>query len=229
MSFKFSVIGIWCVLFSFSAVASFDDKRPEYQKEYDAYMRDLAIIAQTGKAPKNLKLEADLAKMDSDEKIRLTSRKPDNTRMESAKLSRNDIIVTAQISTEAEVVNSIEIIRIPEEFRDNYSDSIISAQDLADSQKSKKKIIIDEDTMKVADHINPFRFLSEVKLSPLSGDYGTQELPLNPMVNAYFNQFGRPYVAETSKSIIKKTKAEKTNAKKTSVNSLSLRNSMFVD
>lgn len=230
MSFRFCMVSICCLLFSFSAVALVDDNRPEYQKEYDAYMRDLAIIAQTGKAPKNLNLEADLAKMDSNEKIRLTSRNSDNTIVETANFYDKKAIVTAQLNTKAEVVNSVEIIRVPEEFKNKYSEvynAAISTQDLADSQKMQNKKLIDEDAMKIADHINPFRFLSEVDLSPLTGDYGTKELPLNPMVSAYFNQFGRPYVADIS--AVKDAKVVKSGIKKTSSKGLSLRNSMFVD
>jgi len=50
-----------------------EDGRPEYKKEYDAYMQDLEVIAQTGRAPRNIKLEDDLAKMSSDAKILLTA------------------------------------------------------------------------------------------------------------------------------------------------------------
>ena len=88
--------------------------------------------------------------------------------------------------------------------------------------------MIDEDAAKIAEHVNPFRFLSEVKLSKLPGDYGTKELPLNPMVDAYFNQFGRPYVAEEPQDVIKETKKVQSKEERSSYKGLSLRNSMFV-
>lgn len=229
MNFQLNLTIISSLFFvSFSAFALSDDNRPEYQKEYEAYMRDLGVIAQTGKAPKNIKLEADLAKMDSNEKIRLTVHEPVKT--SEIKVRMPNSVRLAQLDSKAEIVNTVEVIRIPEEFKKEYAslyEEAISAQDLAEQQNFQRKRIIDEDAMKIADHINPFRFLKEVKLSPLPGEYGTKELPLNPMVNAYFNQFGRPYVHnETEKNENEDIK----NKKETSVGgSLGLRKHMFVD
>ena len=83
---------------------------------------------------------------------------------------------------------------------------------------------------KTALHINPFRFLKEVELSALPGEYGTKDLPLNPMVDAYFNQFGRPFTADapapTPETVVKK---EEKKPAKSFLKSLSLRNSMFVN
>ncbi len=46
---------------------------PEYKQEYAAYQRDLATIAQTGKPSPNPALEKDLAKMNSEERLRVSS------------------------------------------------------------------------------------------------------------------------------------------------------------
>lgn len=229
MNFKLSLEIISSLVFvSFSAFALSDDSRPEYQKEYDAYMRDLGVIAQTGKAPKNIKLEADLAKMDSNKKIRLTVHEPVKT--SEMKIRMPNSVRLAQLDSKAEIVNAIEVIRIPDEFKQEYAnlyEESISAQDLAEQQKLQRKKIIDEDAMRIAEHINPFRFLKAVKLSPLPGEYGTKELPLNPMVNAYFNQFGRPYLQnEPEKNKNEDVKKEKAIS---AGGSLGLRKHMFVD
>lgn len=230
------MLEIFCLIVSFAVRA--EDNRPEYQKEYESYMRDLKIIAQTGKAPKNPELEADLAKMDSEEKICLTAAKAENIVVGNRAEIQPLVFAQLEDAERAEIVNRVEIIRVPEEFRQQYADvykeenETISAQSLAERQSSmQKEMIIDDSTAKVAAHLNPFRFLKETKLSPLPGEYGTKELPLNPMVNAYFNQFGRPY-APGSKAVAEpKPQEQKENlsAGGSSVNSLSLRNSMFVD
>ena len=41
--------------------------KPAYQKAYDNYLKDLEVIAETGKAPDNEALYDDLRQMDSDE------------------------------------------------------------------------------------------------------------------------------------------------------------------
>lgn len=201
-----------------------EDGRPEYKKEYDAYMQDLEVIAQTGRAPRNIKLEDDLAKMSSDAKILLTA--PLDAQVSHINLAENN----------AEIINSVEIIRVPEKFRKHYADvykeeaKTISAHSLVDIQDDmRKNAMIEDMTMKIADHINPFRFLKEVELSKLSSEYDTNDLPLNPMVGAYFNQLGRPYVATPSgetdnvNSVVAKKKVKPT------ASFPSLRNSMFVD
>ena len=45
------------------------DASPNYKKKYDAYVNDLKIIAETGKAPENKQLQQDLAKMNSNERF----------------------------------------------------------------------------------------------------------------------------------------------------------------
>lgn len=222
MKFRASIFAAM-VIFSGSApaYALSDENRPEYQKEYDAYLRDLQVIEQTGQAPQNPDLEADLNKMNSDEKILLTA--PGK--------STSLKIFFAQ--SNAEIMDSVEIVRIPKEFQQQYGDvhkddsKIISASSLSDMQRQQRqKILADESTAKVAEHINPFRFLKEVQLTPQAGEYGTVELPLNPMVDAYFNQLGRPYVSASAASKESEKKPEK---RQPFQRGLSLRNSMFVD
>jgi len=201
-----------------------EDGRPEYKKEYDAYMQDLEVIAQTGRAPRNIKLEDDLAKMSSDAKILLTA--PLNSQIPHINLAENDV----------EIINSVEIIRVPEEFRKHYADvykeeaKTISAHSLVDVQDDmRKNAMIEDMTMKIADHINPFRFLKEVELSKLSGEYGKDDLPINPMVGAYFNQLGRPYVATTSNEANNVNNETTKKRSKPTATFPSLRNSMFVN
>lgn len=225
MKIWISLLMIGGILTAGQVLAQETEGRPEYQKEYESYLRDLDILAQTGKAPENPDLEADLRKMNSDEKILLTA--PD-------KEARRRLFF-AQSS--AEIVDSVEIIRVPKEFRRQYKDVYkeekkeISTQSVAEEQQNiKKKILIDESAMKVAGHQNPFRFLKEVPLSPLRGEYGTKELPLNPMVDAYFNQFGRPYSEEPPSSAPEKIDKGETDSEDQAVSrSLGLKDSMFVE
>ena len=140
-----------------------DDNRPDYQKEYDAYLRDLAVIAETGRAPENPDLEADLQKMSSNDKILLNVKK---------KVSNSLIFAQNIPESRARIVDSVEIIRVPEEFRSQYDDSaaeknkLLSTQDVADAQRNVQRDFIEGVTTKaVAKHENPFRLLKEVEMS----------------------------------------------------------------
>ena len=42
---------------------------PGYKQKYDDYIKDLKVIGETGKIPENKRLDADLAKMNSEERI----------------------------------------------------------------------------------------------------------------------------------------------------------------
>ena len=227
MKLKFGVFLTAVILMTTGRVwALSDENRPEYQKEFDAYLRDLDAISQTGKALKNPSLEADLAKMNSDEKILLTAPSKNESKVQFAQ-------------NKAEIMNSVEAIRVPEEFRQEYADvykeenQTISAQSLVDVQREvHKKISLDNSALKVAAHINPFRFLKEIPLTPAPREYNTIELPLNPMVGAYFNQFGRPYVAgstDETAPVNFQQKSDKKGASGSFLQDLSLKNSMFVD
>ena len=101
---------------------------------------------------------------------------------------------------------------------------------------ARKKLIEDDSAIKVSTHVNPFRFLKEVELDPVSGKYGSKTFSLDPMVDAYFNQFGRPYVLDTTEPqqkpvvVKKKVQSQKQQSEQDGgLQSLSLRNSMFVD
>ena len=100
----FSVIAL--ITLTMQAFALSSENRPEYQREYDAYLQDLEVISQTGKAPVNPILEADLAKMSSNEKILLTAPQSADKR------------IYAQEN--AKILNRVEIIRVPEEFQEEY-------------------------------------------------------------------------------------------------------------
>ena len=209
------------LLLTKTAYALSDQNRPEYKKEFDAYLSDLAIIAQTGKAPKNIILEEDLAKMSSNERIQLTVPK---------KKPLDDSMMFAQ-NQDAQIVNSVEIIRVPKEFQKEYADvyqeekQTISAQSLIDTETLSQN---QEDMLaiKIANHINPFRFLREVELTPLPSEVKTTATQSNdPMVNAYFNQLRRPYVSETASASTK----DSSSSRPRSSGALNLRNSMFVD
>lgn len=161
-----------------------DENRPAYQQEYDAYLQDLEVIAETGKAPENHILKADLAKMNSNQKILLTASKKDET----LKVAQND---------GARIVDSVEIIRVPEEFQKDYVDvyqeeKTISAQSLVETQRAEQKAIISRESDKITNHLNPFRFLKEVKLSsePTKIKKVDKKEEINdPMAKAYFGGF----------------------------------------
>lgn len=44
---------------------------PKYKQEYDAYVKDLKVIAETGKAPTNPELEKDLEKLNSEDRLKV--------------------------------------------------------------------------------------------------------------------------------------------------------------
>ena len=51
---------------------SIDNKEssmPKYKQEYDAYVKDLNVIAETGQAPANPELEKDLEKLNSEDRL----------------------------------------------------------------------------------------------------------------------------------------------------------------
>ena len=235
--------GVWSVVIALVLTSSMNvgavetENRPEYQKEYEAYMHDLAVIAQTGKAPENPNLAADLAKMSSDKKIRLTAVTDNEPVLFSARMQRLAPMAFAQMSSEAEIVNRVEIIRVPEEFRKQYSDvygeqkEMISTQDVANVQRDMRQLAAkDEKAALIATHINPFRFLKEIPLTPLKQEVETARRSYNPMVDAYFNQFGRPYVAGGNTASAPEPQPQKKEEQGDSMlENLSLRKSMFVN
>ena len=187
MKIKISIIGLFISLMIGSqAMALSDDNRPDYQKEYDAYIQDLAVIAETGRAPANPDLEADLQKMSSNDKILLNIKK-----------KAENLLLYAQNASadKAQIVDSVEIIRVPQEFRSQYDeatgekDEKISTQDVVEAQNSAKRDFIEDvSTKKVANHVNPFRLLKEVEMS------GEKEKETNrvseikdDLTKAYFN------------------------------------------
>lgn len=231
MRFGIYLLGMGLLLASCpTAMALSDENRPEYQKEYDAYLRDLSVIAQYGKAPDNPDLNADLAKMNSNDKIMLTA--PQKRASAEIILAQNE---------GAQIVNSVEIIRVPEEFREEYHEvykeetKTISTQSLVEANKMLKKGIAENpQVLDIADHINPFRFLAEVPLSPIKGEkQQAAKVAENPMVDAYFNQFGRPYsggnTAPSERRGTSSAHQKSSNEPQHPLGNLSLRNSMFVD
>lgn len=205
-----------------TAYALSDDNRPEYKKEFDAYVADLNIIAQTGKAPRNPDLEADLAKMNSNERILLTA---------SRNKSSDKAVLMAQ-DQNAQIVNSVEIIRVPEEFQKEYANvykeekQTVSAKSLVGVPPSPNFAQQQDPASKILNHINPFRFLKEVALTPLPKGIQVKNVQANnPMVDAYFNQFGRPYVSGASAAPAKEPEPSQPKP----LGNLGLRNSMIVD
>ena len=137
MKFGICLIGMGLLLGSSSvALALSDENRPEYQKEYDAYLRDLEVIARTGKAPANPDLDADLAKMNSNNKIMLTA---------PQKKASNELLFVQ--NNDAQIMSSVEVIRVPEEFRDEYHEvykeekKTISTQSFVEADQKLKKTI----------------------------------------------------------------------------------------
>lgn len=48
-----------------------ENTEPKYKQEYDAYVKDLEAIAETGEAPANPELKKDLEKMNSEERLKV--------------------------------------------------------------------------------------------------------------------------------------------------------------
>lgn len=180
------------------AFAVSDENRPEYQKEYDAYLRDLEVIAQTGKAPANPDLEADLAKMSSNDKILLTV---PGVPSEEALWAEND----------AKILNKVEVIHVPEEFREEYADIYREERGILTTPSLVKEVKpMDEKEAKVSEHQNPFQMKTKPQDDKSSDD---------SLVNAYFNPFGQPFV-KGDPSAVKSSDAE-TAQSKTAVNNSS--------
>ena len=159
------------------------DDTPAYQKEYDLYLQDLGIIEQTGKAPENPDLEADLAKMDSNERIRLTASRFSSSSSLSFAQMKEQII-----RNDAEVLSKVEIIRVPEEFRDMYADIYRLQLEQFEGMLTKEEQealnrLRGGSNFDVAEHENPFKEVSSQTdiAAPASSDAA------DPMVNAYFS------------------------------------------
>ena len=189
------------------AFALSDENRPEYQQEYDAYLQDLEVIAQTGKAPANPDLEADLAKMSSNDKILLTtsaivssssSLSSPLSLSSSSSSSSEPLKEEILAENDAQILNKVEIIRVPEEFQEEYADiyreekGILKTPSLV---KDTKKLSDKE--AKVSEHQNPFQDKNNVK--------NVEDASDDSMFNAYFNPFSQPYVAGGSEQSSKPT------------------------
>lgn len=215
---------VLCLVPEVSAAVFAEDNRPEYQREYEAYLNDLQVIAETGVAPKNEGLEADLAKMDSDKRILLTAHS-----LSGIKTARNS----------AKILNSVEIIRIPEEFRQEYADvykeenKTISAPSLSVEQNKKRlQHLAETPAQKVAGHVNPFQFLQETPLTE-QGSQPRISVATRPDIEVYFNQLRNPYggvVSAPSENSYQAKKSSQSNNVdvSSSLDALSLRNSMIV-
>lgn len=225
MSFKFFICLFLASFLSENALALSGDQRPDYQKEYDAYLHDLQFIEKKGYAPKNSILEDDLAKMSSEDRIRLTSPFKKKTQSESAvlsdeegqlKIADNEHDKDIAPKKKAEIVKRVEIIRVPEEFREQYADIYaeetkhISSQSLVEEQEAnRKKVLEDRNAAKVAEHDNPFRLLKEKELEtkPFSVK-NNSEAAADSMTRAYFQQQKRAFVSGDP-IIIKKKEVKK--------------------
>ena len=225
MKISFFIKMFIVVFMAENAMALSDDLRPDYQKEYEAYLHDLQILEQKGYAPQNSVLEDDLAKMSSERRIRLTPSVSESQQRKShdkssglarkvfdkggiLKLAQNNVNRLNNIS-DAEIVNQVEIIRVPEEFREQYADVYaeetrrISAKDILKQQEeNQQKILDDEEALKIADHKNPFRLLKESEFDT-EEVVESQKSDRDLLTNAYF-QHNRAYV--TGKPIIVKKK-----------------------
>lgn len=99
---------------------------PEYKQEYAAYQRDLATIAKTGKPSPNPALEMDLAKMNSEERLSVSS---DGT-MSAAPADRiNPMAYAAQPDNKVEILEAVETVREnPFEVPETEDSSTVSGQ-----------------------------------------------------------------------------------------------------
>lgn len=81
---------------------------PEYKQEYAAYQRDLAAIAKTGKPLPNPALEKDLAKMNSEERLRVSS----DGSVSGAPADRiNPMAYASQPDNKVEILDAVETVR----------------------------------------------------------------------------------------------------------------------
>ena len=219
MKFNFFMGLMAACCLSESALALSEDSRPDYQKEYDAYLQDLLFIEQKGYAPKNSVLDDDLAKMNSEERIRLTHPASHSFYKNSSnqlKLAENDTDKEQAQKSNAEVVDRVEIIRVPEEFREKYADVYaeetkhISTQSLVKQQdENRQKALEDEELLKIAEHDNPFRLLKESELETDLSSLKHHSPKVNSVADAYFQQQKRAYVVD--KPIIVKKKEKQQN------------------
>ena len=102
----------------FNKPQSQSDETPKYKQEYDAYLKDLEVIAQTGVAPKNYELQNDLAAFSDDKRFTLNDdgqippQRPLNP-MASARILPDN---TSE-KTNAVVVDAIEVVNIPKSLQ----------------------------------------------------------------------------------------------------------------
>lgn len=223
MKIKFFIKMFLMLFVAENALALSDDNRPDYQKEYDAYLHDLQIIEQKGYAPKNPILEGDLAKMSSEDRIRLTpslselrkrkinqsSSETDNGMDVLLQMAENEENAVQDAKSDTKIVRQVEIIRVPEEFREQYADVYeeetkhISTQKIVEQQEmERQKMLENEEALKIADHDNPFRLLNEQSLDPEKAVKQKKQKE-DSLTDAYF-QHSRAYV--TDKTIVIKKK-----------------------
>jgi len=120
-----------------------------------------------------------LAKMSSNEKILLTA--PQSAGKQ----------IYAQEN--AKILNRVEIIRVPEEFQEEYDklykgeNKTVASQSVVESEEEPKKVEPKDETEQiVSEHKNPFQHSKK-----------QESVGEDTVVDAYFNPFGRPFVVNT--------------------------------
>ena len=113
-----------------SAPVTKEEETPKYKQEYEAYLKDLNVIAQTGKAPHNSDLEADLSTMSDDIRLEVSEEgkiSPHSSNEELINPMAFAQVLPTQaplnVNTEAQIIDKVEVINIPEDLSTNTKTS----------------------------------------------------------------------------------------------------------
>ncbi len=116
-----------------------EGETPKYKQEYEAYLKDLSVIAQTGKAPYNSDLEADLSALSDDSRLEVNEDgkiSPHSSNEELINPMALAQVLPPQepstVNTEAQIIDSVEIINLPEELqktKDSSTDNVTEEYD----------------------------------------------------------------------------------------------------
>lgn len=100
------------------------EKKPKYTQEYDAYLKDLNTIAQTGKAPYNSELDNDLSALADDSRIDIKNSRSFSPQSFN-KLQDNSLVVAqafpetqpALVTSDTKIIDTVEVLNIPKSLQ----------------------------------------------------------------------------------------------------------------
>ena len=181
-----------------SAPVTKEEETPKYKQEYDAYLKDLSVIAQTGKAPYNGDLEADLSTLSDDTRLEVSEEgkiSPHSSNEELINPMALAQVLPAQtpanVSTEAKIIDSVEVINLPETLQkakdssadnatEEYDNPFAQAAEI-NSNKANAPAQVVVPTPEVAAHFrggsNPFAPQNTTEPAETSPDSLTEALP----------------------------------------------------